>query len=318
MLLGVLAAIIPVFLVIGAGWLAVRTRYVDAAAVGHLAGFVLRVPLPALIFGVLTGAPLGQTLNRGYLLAYGGASLAVLLGAFALGRWVFRLGMTPAMVQALGMSSANSGFMGFPIAAMMVGPAAAPLLAQNMVVENLLIVPLGMVLAEMGQRRHGSARGIIVAMIRSLARNPLLWAIALGIGVAMTGVQLPAPVARPVTLMGAVAGPVALFVVGGTLAGLPRGGTRVEVARIAAGKLVLHPLAVFTALSFMPGVEPVMVAGGTIFAAMPMMSIFPIIGGRFGMAGLTAAALLVTTVCSAGTITLIVLALKHYGLVSLW
>lgn len=318
MIFSVLAAIIPVFLVISAGWVAVRTRYVEASAVGALAGFVLRVPLPALIFAALTGAPPGETLNWGYILAYGGASLAVLLGAFAAGRWLFGLGMTPAVVQALGMSSANSGFMGFPIAAMVIGPAAASLLAQNMVVENLVILPLGMVLAEMGQRRHGGVGGIIVAVIKSLWRNPLLWAIALGLGVSMLEIPLPASVARPVTLMGAVAGPIALFVVGGTLAGLPRGGKPKEVARIAAGKLLLHPLAVFIALSLTPGIDPVMVAGGTIFASMPMMSIFPIIGGRFGMAGLTAAALLVTTVCSAATITLIVLALKHFGLVILW
>ncbi len=318
MLFGVLAAIIPVFIVIGAGWLAVRTRYVEPAAMGALAGFVLKIALPSLIFTALTGAPLGDILNRGYLLAYGGASLAVMALAFSIGRFALGLSLTPAMVQALGMSSANSGFMGFPIAAMMIGPAAAPLLAQNMVIENLVVVPLGMVLAEMGQRRVGSLRGIVLGVAGSLARNPLLVAIALGVTVAALGVRLPEPVARPISLMGAVAGPVALFVVGGTLAGLPRGGTPAGVARIVAGKLLLHPLAVFAALSLAPGLPPVMVAGGTIFAAMPMMSIYPIIGARFGMAGLTAAALLATTVCSAGTITLVVLALKHLGLVSLW
>jgi predicted permease len=317
MVLGVLAAIVPVFVIIAAGYVAVRSGYVDPDQLGALASFVLRVALPALIFGALTGAPLGDTLNWGYLAAYGLGTLGVFgLGFFAARRWS-RLGVTAATVQALGMASANSGFMGFPIASMVIGPPAAAILAQNMVVENLLLIPFGMMLAEVGQRSHGSVAEMLRNIVASLVRNPLLVAIAAGVAVAALGVRLPEPLARPVALMGAVAGPVALFVVGGTLAGLPSGGAPDGIGRIVFGKLVLHPLVVFGLLFVMPGIDPGLLAGGAIFAAAPMMSIYPIIGARFGEARLAAASLFVATVLSAVSISVLILLLGRAGLVSL-
>jgi len=316
MFVGVLLAVIPVFLVIGAGFVAVQTRYLDPASLGALGGFVLRIALPALIFQALTAGPIAATLNGHYLLAYGAGSIAVFLIGFVGLRRFAGERVAAAAVQAGGMCGSNSGFMGYPIAAMMIGPPAAGILAQNMIIENLLVIPLMFVLAEAGQGGRRPVGAMLVGIVASLVRNPLLIAIALGLAVAASGLRLPEPVARPVVLMGAVAGPVALFVVGGTLAGLPRGGTAIEVARIAAGKLVLHPLAVFAALGLVPGIDPVVRAGGTIFAAVPMMSIFPIVGGRFGLGGLAAAALLVTTLASLVTISLVVVGLGHLGLIT--
>jgi predicted permease len=225
--------------------------------------------------------------------------------------------VTAASVRALGMASANSGFVGFPIASMVIGPPAAAILAQNFLVENLLLIPFGMMLAEMGERSHGSMRAMLGSAAASLVRNPLLLAIAAGVAVAALGVRLPEPVARPVALLGAVAGPVALFVVGGTLAGLPRGGAPSGIAPIVIGKLVLHPLVVFGLLLVMPGIDPVLLAGGAIFAAAPMMSIYPAIGARFGEGQVAAAALFVATVLSAATISALILLLGRAGLVSL-
>ena len=83
------------------------------------------------------------------------------------------------------------------------------------------------------------------------------------------------------------------------------------------GKLVVHPLAVFAALMAMPGLDPVLIAGGVIFASVPMMSIYPLLGARFGLAGLSAAALLSATVLSCLSITAAILLLERGGLLDL-
>ncbi len=315
--LAVLAVVAPVFLIIAFGWLAARTAYVEAGVTAALGAFVLRVALPALVFTALTGAGPGRRLDRGYLLAYAAATLAV----FALGLVLARRRGKPlaeAVVHGLGMSATNSGFMGYPVAALVIGPAAAAgILAQNMVVENLLLLPLAMVLGDSGRGPRGSLRQTLRAIAANLVRNPLLIAIAAGLVVSALGLRLPEPLLRPVTLLGSVAGPLALFVVGATMADLGQGGTVAEIAGIVAGKLVLHPLALFAALLLLPGLEPAQRAGGVIFAAAPMMSIYPILGARFGRPGLSAAALLVATLASAFTTSALLAILDHAGLISL-
>ncbi len=313
----VLAVIAPVFLVIAIGWLAARTGYIAAAMTDALGGFVIRIALPALVFTALTGAGSGRPLDRGYMLAYAAATL----GVFAFGLILARRAGKPlaaAVVHGLGMSSANSGFMGYPIATLVIGSgAAATVLAQNMVVENLLLLPLAMVLGDSARGPRGTLAQTLRGIAGNLFRNPLLIAIAAGLAVGALGLDLPEALARPITLLGSVAGPLALFVVGATMAGLGKGGTPAEIAGIAAGKLVLHPLAMFLALMLVPGLDPAQRAGGIIFCAAPMMSIYPILGARFGRPGLSAAALFFATAGSAVTITLLLVLLDRAGMIAL-
>ena len=187
-----------------------------------------------------------------------------------------------------------------------------------MIVENLVLLPIGLTLAERTGARVGSLGTVLAGIGRTLIRNALLIAIVAGIAVAAAGVSLPYVAARPVAMVGTAAVPLALFVVGGRLAQLgARSGAPAEVARIVAGKLVGHPLAVGAALLLMPGLDPVLLAGGLLFAAAPMMSIYPIFGARFGMAELSAKALLIATVCSCATLTALILLLERVGLIVL-
>ena len=64
--------------------------------------------------------------------------------------------------------------------------------------------------------------------------------------------QLPEPVLRAVNLFAISSAGLSLFVIGGTLVGLPLGGMGQQILPIAFGKLVLHPLAVFAAVMALP------------------------------------------------------------------
>ena len=90
---------------------------------------------------------------------------------------------------------------------------AAPILAQTMIVENLVMLPIGLTIAEMAGARGGSLAAVLAGIGMTLIRNPLLIAIAAGIAVAASGLSLPYVAARPVALVGTAAVPLALFVV---------------------------------------------------------------------------------------------------------
>jgi malonate transporter and related proteins len=314
MAVAVLSVLGPIFALIALGYGAVRSGYVEQSAVGGVGSFVLRLAMPALIVGALTGAPLDSTLDSGFLFAYGAGSLAVFAFGYLRARRFGGMGGAAAAMQALGMSCSNSGFMGYPIAAMLIGPAAAATLAQCMVVENLLVIPLALMLAELGRGGESHPLRAAAGVAGRLARNPLLIAIAAGIALSGFGVALPDWLDRSIALLGGTSAPAALFVVGGTLAALPGGGLR-DSAWVVLGKLVLHPAAILGLLLLMPAADPMRLAAGVIFASVPMITIYPIIGGQFGVARSCAAALLAATLAACVTLPLVLAGLNLAGLV---
>ena len=174
--------------------------------------------------------------------------------------------------------------MGFPIATLVIGAGAAPILPQTMIVENLVMLPIGLTIAEMAGARGGSLPAVLAGIGLTLIRNPLLIAIAAGIAVAASGLSLPYVAARPVALLGTAAVPLALFVVGGRLAQLAEvGGAPGEVARIVRGQARGESAGVAGGARAHAGARSgVARGGGLLFAAAPMMSIYSIFGARFG------------------------------------
>jgi len=307
-MLDVIAITGPIGIAILIGFATTRAGLFERADMRVLGTFVFNLALPALLFNALSQRRLGEILNGGYLLAYLAGSLAVLgIGYFACRRGG-RLGPTASAMCAMGMTCANSGFVGYPILLLTIAPVAGVVLALNMIVENLVLIPLLLALAERG--KGGSAHWLQEAgkSIARLAANPLILAMAAGIAVSAMGWRLPAPVARVVDLFALSSSAVSLFAIGGMLVGLPLRGTGSAVVAIAAGKLLLHPLAVLLAVHALPhlgapALEPSLRWAAVLSAAVPMMGIYPIIAQRYGQEDVGAAAMLVTTVASFFTLS---------------
>ena len=127
------------------------------------------------------------------------------------------------------------------------------------------------------------------------------------------GWALPGPLARTITLFAQVTTGLALFVIGGALVGLQLKGMRRLVAQIALGKLLLHPLCVFLAFTFLvPIADAQLRTAALLFSAMPMLGIYPILALKHGHEEVSAAALLATTVGSFFSLNALLWLVKHY------
>lgn len=299
-----LGLILPIFVLIGIGFAAVKTGFAEDSTVQALGSFVLNFALPALILHALLQQDLRQTLNWGYVLAYAAGSLVV----FALVLAAMRLLGKPlphAAIAALGGCASNSGFVGFPVASLALGAPALTALPLSMLVENIVIIPLALALGEMGTQQGQAPGRIVGSTIRRLARTPLILAILAGVALSALGVRLPAPLAVALDMMAAASVPCALVVVGGTLASLRLGALGNDVPMIVVAKLILHPLAVTAAFLLIGGVPPGLMAAGIIMASSPMLTIYPILGARFGYGPASAAALLAATTLSFVTLAVV-------------
>mgnify|MGYP001160622250 FL=1 len=302
-MLDILAITGPIYLCIALGWLATRAGLFARADMRVLGQFVLYIALPALLFSAVGQRPLADILDWHYMAVFALGGVATIGFGLFWTRRVARQAPLAGVVQAMGMTCPNSGFVGYPINLLVLGaPAAGVILGMNMLVENLLLIPLLLALAD-SAGGGGHWRGVLRGVAVGLWRNPLVLGLAVGLAASLLGLRLPQPVERTVGLLAQSSAALSLFVIGGSLAGLRLAGMGRTVARIAAGKLLVHPLLTVGALALLaalgtPLADPALKKGVVLATACPMFGIYPILAGRFGEEGLAAAALLGTTVAS--------------------
>lgn len=320
-MLEILSITAPIFLLIGIGFVARLWGLISPVQLSGVGTFVLYCTLPALVIRALTQRPLDEVLDLSFVFAYGLGSLLVFGAGFYAARAQHKP-ISESAIQALGVSASNSGFVGFPVAAMVFGTNTAGfVLALTMLIENLLIIPGALILAEIGLQRDARPWVVVRNTLTRLAKNPILIGLVVGLTISATELPVPAPITRVIEMLAQAAAPAALFVIGGTLYGLEVRGMARSVSQIMLGKLLLHPLAVLVlfalVLAVSPDFDPVLVAGGLLFASCPMISVYPLLGSRFGMEGIGAAALMASTVASFLTLSAVIWALTQAGLVTL-
>lgn len=301
----------PIYLLLLGGYLAVRAGLWARSDAGTFGKLVLYFALPCLLFNALAKAGLSNSLQPAYLLAYGLGSLLTLgIGFLVLG------GIDPdkrarAVCGAMGMCSSNSSFVGLPILLLALPEVATGAFVLNLLVENLLILPLSLVLLE------ASARGVAgkrPSLLQRLAGNPLIIAIILGLTAGALDWHPPVAVGRAIDLLGQACTALALMAIGGMLHGIHFGSALHRIAPIVCGKLLLHPLLVLLLFSLLHllgfTVSAFMRQAGMLFAAMPVMSIYPLLVQDYGDESEAAAVLLSTTLLSFLTINLFLLGIS--------
>jgi len=298
-----------IFVLIGVGYLSVRMGVLGASDTATLGKFVVSFALPALIFRAVTQRPLSEIANPGYLAAMLFGSLAVFVAGYW---WMRRRDHSPqaSTFHAMGMSCANSGFIGYPVLLMALPSVATSALAMNMVVENLVMIPLVLVMAERASSAGQDGHRLALMIGARLIRNPIILALALGMAVSWFGLQLPLLIERSVETLANSSAALSLAVIGGTLATLPLSAVNGSVIPVVVGKLLLHPLAVGLGLAAMASAglgvrDEGLAAAAVIMSAMPAMGIYPILAQRFGQERSAAVAMLAMTAASFVTISVV-------------
>ena len=301
-MLEILAIIGPVFIIIAIGFISVRAEVVSKAECRGLGKFVITFALPAMMFRALSERSLAEVMNTDYLLAYTLGSLASFAFGFGWARWRQGENLPASAIRGLGTSVSN-GFICYAVLLQFLGPASIVALALTFIVENILLIPLVLAIAESSGSSGQKFHRVVLQTLGRLAKNPLILSIAAGVGCAMLEVKLPGPLAKVVELFALSAVSVALFVIGGTLVGQKLGGMVDKIGIVTFGKLVIHPLAIFIAFLLVAPVDPVMHAAALTIASISMLSIYPILGQKYGQEGICAATLVATTTLAFLTIS---------------
>ncbi|WP_085315361.1 AEC family transporter [Derxia lacustris] len=305
----ILVATAPIYLLIALGYGAGRAGTFTKADARVLGRFVVGFALPALIFRALTQRPLAEVLEARYLAAYAFGSLLALAIGVGVSMFAARRGLTEGAVNGMGMALSNSGFIGYPILSQLLGSTAGTALALNMVIENAVMLPLVLGLAEAGRSGANGWRAAALATLRQLPRNRLVQAIAAGFAFSFSGLEMPAVLGRSIELLALASAAIAVFVIGASLVGVKLRGEIGAMTGVATGKLLLHPLGVALGFALLPAVAPEMRMAGIAYAAMPMLSIYPAMAQQYGRESFSAATLVVATTLSFFTLSTLLMLL---------
>ena len=240
-----LDVILPVFLVIGFGYVAVWKGYFSDAGVDGLMKFTQGFAIPCLLFRAISTLDLGQNFDL------------VLLGSFYTGALVgFAVGFLGARIffgrdwedcVAIGFCClfSNSLLLGLPITERAYGVSALEANYAIIAIHSPFCYAVGITAMEIARNRGGSIAALPGKVINAMFHNALILGIALGFIVNLGGIPLPGFFTDAIDLMVRAALPAALFGLGGVLYRYRPEGDLRTIMFVVAVSLILHPVIVW-------------------------------------------------------------------------
>jgi predicted permease len=309
----VIASLTPVFLLIALGVLAGRLNWIRESAVRDLSNLVFFLLIPALLFRTMSAVHV-EALDLRPLAAYFPAALLLL---FVMITW--RGFNRASIVMALGGVFSNLVMIGITLVELAYGKDALVTLLTLVSVHALILLTVGSVLLELAVAREAREGGGRVPHVLETAWtafkgaliHPIPLPILSGLLFAQTGWQLPVVLDRPLQLLGSAFGPMALVLVGVTLARTPLSGHLRQALWITWSKNLLMPLMVGLS-AWAWGITGLPLTVMVVAAALPMGANMFLFAQRYEVAqGLTTAAMGLSTLLGLFTLSAVMLVMSY-------
>ena len=247
--------ILPVFLVIGAGYLATRRGYFQAGHVDALMKFTQSFAIPCLLFRAIATLDLSASFDPRLLISfYTGAAICFSLGMIG-ARLIFRRDWEDCVAIGFCCLFSNSVLLGLPITERAYG-------ADNLTGNYAIIAfhspfcyGLGITVMEIVRNKGAGGIATVKSVFSAMFKNVLILGIALGFVANLSGLWIPQAVDEALSLVIRAALPTALFALGGVLVQYRPEGDLRAIGFVCAISLMVHPALVWsmgTALKVQP------------------------------------------------------------------
>jgi predicted permease len=292
---GVLSGFAVIAVVIGVGYVLGRRGTLGAQGGEVLTRLAFTVAGPALLFTTLARADLSVLFSARLLVT--ALSTAAVCGVFvAVGR-VRGWGLGRTTIGALCSGYVNSGNLGIPIAAYVLGDAS--LVAPVLLFQVVLVTPVALTILDLpGTGEKGTLRRCLLTPLR----NPIAVGSLAGVVVSAAGRHVPGPLMNPLTLIGNMSVPAALLAFGMSLHGstVPgRSPDRHPVLLSVALKSLGQPLVAWALAAGVFGLHGAPLLDVVVTSALPSAQNLFTYASRYHVAeGLARESILLSTVVS--------------------
>ncbi len=303
-------AVMPLLLLLGIGWAAVRSGITDRAFMNRLNTLNFKLFFPFLMFKNVYGAE-PENLPTTALMITGVVSLLVLVALLLIlvPRFVKENSRRGTIIQAIFRS--NFIIYGIPLTTFVFGEGKASVCGIMVLIMVSMFNVLSVIVLEY-YREGGKVRP--GPLLLGIVKNPLLQGCAAGLLCYLLGIKLPVFLKEPVFALGSMASTLALVVLGANLqfAELKKNGrtiTAVLLTRLLLLPLVMVPLGWLIGLR---GVELFLIL--MIYGTPVATASYPMAQNMGGDGQLAGQLVFVSTVASLGTIFLFIFTMSQLGL----
>ena len=303
----VFSALFPVVLLVALGYAAGRLRWIRAESGKDLSNLVFLVLTPALMFRTM-GKVHVQELDFRPLATYFLAVLLLFAGTLLLQGFNRR-----AAVLALAATFSNTVMIGVALIGLAYGEAGLVILLTLVSLHALVLLTAGTVVLELAVAREaaaGQARAMwrtVLGAVRNAVIHPVPLPILAGLLFAQTGWALPDVVDRPLQWLGQAFGPLALLLVGVTLAGTAAGPHLRGALGVTLAKNLLLP-ALVAPLGLLLGLRGLPLVVMVVTAALPIGANVFLFSQRYAVAEeLVTACVIVSNAAALLTLPLVML-----------
>jgi predicted permease len=300
---------IVLFGLIAVGALVARLRILDGRGVSQISSLVVNVTLPAAIFLAVAAELSLEVLRAAPLVVALGVGLGVLtwgLGRLTGGALGLGPGRRPVFSFAAGCG--NTGFLGIPLVAALLGPGALVAAVLYDFGTTINIFTFGVAGLDRSASRLHLGR-----LVRNLL-NPMFLALVIGVAWAVGRVPLPGALREALEITGDATTPLAMFALGHMLYAARReAAPGRDLAVLAAIRLVLAPALMLGAVWALP-LPDALRAVCVLQAGMPTAMLTALLAQQYEVdAAYGVQAAVGTTLASLATIPLVAL-----GVGALW
>ena len=213
--MGTITTISPIFIVMAIGWVARKRGFIPAPFLAPANRLVFYLAIPAMVFRAISKGTIGRHFNgTGLFICLGSA-----LGVYALAWIISHLRRMPAARAGAFTQSAahgNHGYVGLPVAFYVLGDQG---LVQASIIAGFLMILQNVTSTivlhhEAARGNAGTDRG---KAFGQLLGNPIILSAMAGILCSLFHVPLPLVVQRTLDMLGGLAPPMALLLIGASL-----------------------------------------------------------------------------------------------------
>lgn len=245
MLQTLIEVILPVFLVIGAGYAATRLGYFKESHVEGLMKFTQGFAIPCLLFLAIAHLDLSASFDPRLLGSfYAAAALCFIVGLFG-ARLIFHREWEDCVAIGFCCLFSNSVLLGLPITERAFGPSNLDGNYAIIAFHAPFCYAIGITVMEVVRNRGNGGRRMIRSVMSAMFRNALILGIALGFIVNLSGIGVPSVLDEALGLITRAALPGALFALGGVLVKYRPEGDLRAIAYVCCISLILHPALVW-------------------------------------------------------------------------
>jgi malonate transporter and related proteins len=266
--LDILFITLPIFSLIGLGYVGVRLGLFDVEVGSGLSRFVFWLAFPALLLTSMAKAPAPDAMMASQIGLWLGVLIAFQLSARLVAQMMGLNGQTQAGI-AMASSCANTAFLGTAVLTGLLGPKILPLVAAFVAVENIVVVGIAVAGLKLSKDTGIGLANIVRTFLSGLL-NPTSVGALIGFVISLSGQTLPVALARPLEMLGSAASPAGLVALGIVMAGLSGNITKDwrETALVVVLKCLALPIAMLMAFTVLGAPRSIIIAA-TVLAACP-------------------------------------------------